>query len=286
MAFIDRLSGICGGSRVLAWLLAVNIVMSLALWAALAAIELSGGDSSLLYAVALPSDPLLFAAHPWTLATYMAVHFSPIHMLVNMLWLLWFGRLFSGSGRETSLLWLYLGSGVCGGLFYIAASAVTGYAPGTYLTGASAAVLGVTGATAMLMPSRRVNLFLLGEVRLIWVATGCIVLTVAGSWGAGIPPQAAHIGGLAFGVATAFARKYSGPRISGKAPAAAVFRPDGRGQGRYRLNARRTLDAINRMPDDHERLDQLLDKIRMSGYGSLTARERTELNHISSKIKQ
>lgn len=285
MAFIDRLSRLCGGCRVLAWLLVVNTGLSVTLWAVSAAIELSGGDSSLLYAAALPSDPLLFASHPWTLVTYMAVHYSPIHMLVNMLWLFWFGRMFSDSGREMSLLWLYLGSGVCGGLFYITAAAVTGYAPGTYLTGASAAVLGVMGATAMLMPSRRVNLFLFGDIRLIWVAAGCMVLTVAGSWGSGIPPQAAHLGGVAFGIASAFARMCSGARIPRKTPAPG-FRPESPGQGRYRLNARRTLDAINSMPDDHERLDQLLDKIRISGYGSLTARERTELNHISSKIEQ
>lgn len=279
MAFIDRLSGFCGGSRMLAWLLTINAATALTLWLAGAVTVFCGHDSSVLYSLtALPSDPLSFATHPWTLATYMVAHFSPLHMLVNMLWLFWFGRMLADSGREIQLLWLYIGSGICGGIFYIAASVISSHAPGTYLTGASAAVLGVVGATAMLMPSRRVNLFLFGEVKLKWVATGCIALTLLGSWGAGVPPQIAHLGGLAFGLVATMARKITadgGPQ------------PCRHNSTRARtLNARKTMKAMKRLPDDHERLDQLLDKIRVSGYDSLTARERTELNHISSRIEQ
>ena len=53
----------------------------------------------------------------------------------------------------------------------------------------------------------------------------------------------------------------------------------------HKVNTKRTIKAMNRMTDDHERLDQLLDKIRISGYDSLTAREKTELNHISARIE-
>ena len=125
---------------------------------------LCGGDSTLLYTLtALPSDPLSFATHPWTLVTYMVAHFAPLHMLFNMLWLYWFGMMFADSGRDRALPWLYAGAGIAGGVFYLAASVISGHAPGTYLTGASAAVLGVMTATAMLMPSRSIGLFLIGD---------------------------------------------------------------------------------------------------------------------------
>lgn len=42
--------------------------------------------------------------------------------------------------------------------------------------------------------------------------------------------------------------------------------------------------AMNREVPDHVRLDQLLDKIRISGYESLTSKEKTELNYISTKL--
>lgn len=283
MVFIDRFSRFCGGSSTLAWLLTVNVATALLLWLSGAVIMLCGGDSRLLYTLtALPSDPLTFATHPWTLVTYMVAHFAPLHMLFNMLWLYWFGMMFADSGRDRALPWLYAGAGIAGGVFYLAASVISGHAPGTYLTGASAAVLGVMTATAMLMPSRSIGLFLIGEVKLKWVATGCIALTLLGSWGTGIPPQVAHIGGILYGIGWVLVKRGITNRNR-----MAVRRPSYTKSHRHlhKVNTKRTIKAMNRMTDDHERLDQLLDKIRISGYDSLTAREKTELNHISARIE-
>ena len=36
---------------------------------------------------------------------------------------------------------------------------------------------------------------------------------------------------------------------------------------------------------DENRLDRLLDKVRVSGYASLSAAEKKELNELSNKIK-
>lgn len=46
------------------------------------------------------------------------------------------------------------------------------------------------------------------------------------------------------------------------------------------------IDAIERYRNDTERLDQLLDKIRISGYGSLSAKERKELNDLSKRLNR
>ncbi|MCI9029622.1 MAG: hypothetical protein HFJ90_05345 [Muribaculaceae bacterium] len=37
---------------------------------------------------------------------------------------------------------------------------------------------------------------------------------------------------------------------------------------------------------DSDRLDELLDKIRLSGFDSLTERERKELNALSARLRQ
>ena len=57
-----------------------------------------------------------------------------------------------------------------------------------------------------------------------------------------------------------------------------------------RKNVRRDGNAVARAAggrlSDMSRLDELLDKIRLSGYASLTDVERRELNALSRKIEK
>lgn len=274
MGFIERFRTLCGGSRALAWLLTVTAGSALLLWIVGLAAGLTGhaGDGPGLW-LGVPSDITLLPSRPWTLLTYMLVHTNPLHLLFNLLWLYWFGRMLADVASDRQMLWIFVGSGVAGGMLYSVSSAFGGYT-GAYLAGDSAAVLGVMAATALLMPSRRIGLFLIGEVKLKWVALACILLTLLGS-GGGVAPQAAHIGGALAGGIWALVRKgYIRP------PQTRTRRNRGR-----KVNAKATIRAINRSISDSERLDQLLDKIRVSGYESLSAREKAELNHISSRIE-
>ena len=43
--------------------------------------------------IELPADPLAFIKQPWTLVTYFFTHLSFFHILFNMLFLYWFGKL-------------------------------------------------------------------------------------------------------------------------------------------------------------------------------------------------
>ena len=56
---------------------------------------------------------------------------------------------------------------------------------------------------AIRTPDLRVGLFLIGEVKLKWVAIGCIILTFVGVGGGNSGGQAAHIGGVIFGASFA-----------------------------------------------------------------------------------
>lgn len=276
---IYRFARYCGGSETLARLLVANVGISLILWIAIPTLKLCGRSDAILYTLtALPSDPLTLATHPWTLLSYMFVQFSPLHLLFNMLWLYWFARILADSGRHKAIARLYLGGGLAGGVFYILVSLLTNYMPGAYLTGASAAVLAIVCAAAIHTPNRRINLFLFGEVRLKWVAIVCVVLTIAGTWSAGAPTFAAHTGGIIFGLSMAGGYKYL-PSISPKNAAIPGYRL------RRKLNIKATVKAMNNNAPDEARLDELLDKMRVSGYDSLSAKEKSELNYISSRLK-
>lgn len=275
IGFIDNLKRYCCGSGALAWLLTLTVGGSLVLWIAGVICQLAGaGDGWISRWLALASDPLTAITRPWTLLTYIVTHLSPIHLIFNTLWLYWFGIMLSDLGRDRAIVILFVGGGVVGGLIYLLAAAITHYNPYTYLTGDSAAVLSLMTAVGIMMPNRQIRLFLLGNIRLKWIAAFCIVITFMGANGSGIPPQAAHFGGLAFGLITAL--YYKGVIRFNFAARRVKNNP--------KHNVKATLRAIDRSLTDEDRLDQLLDKIRSSGYDALTPREKTELNHISSRI--
>ena len=104
----------------------------------------------------------------------MFTHYSPLHILFNMLWLYWFARLIKGL-TPTRLLTLYIGGGLAGGLAFL-----MWHSSPAPLCGASASVLALMTAAAILDPDRRLGLFLVGEIKLKWIAVGAIALTMLG----------------------------------------------------------------------------------------------------------
>lgn len=62
-----------------------------------------------------------FIRQPWSLFTYMFMHAGILHILFNMLWLYWFGRLFLQFFSAKHLRGLYVLGGIVGGLMYMLA---------------------------------------------------------------------------------------------------------------------------------------------------------------------
>ncbi|MDE5813358.1 MAG: rhomboid family intramembrane serine protease [Muribaculaceae bacterium] len=270
---IEKWKYYCGGSALLAWL-TIGLV---AVWLAVTLLALVGRLAGIYIPVAdwltLPSLFPLFLSRPWTLLTYMAVHFEFLHMLFNVLWLYWFGQMMLTAYHDRHLAFAFAGGGIAGGIFFLA-SAALGYGSG-WLCGCSAAVIAVMCATAIRLPDFPVRLFLIGEVKLKWVSVACCLLTFLGGGG----NQAAHIGGLLWGVAF-------GLMLQRGIDPTAKFRYHNGGKRETRRSADRMVRVLHDRQDDIRRLDELLDKIRISGYGSLSSRERKELNEISSRIKK
>lgn len=284
-AFIDKFQRICD-SRALAWLIIVNVTVFITLWI----VTLSGNAMGItgnftMQWLCVPSSPSLFPGRCWTFLTYMVTHYGFLHLLFNMLWLFWFGRLLMTTLGDSHLLWLFIGGGVTGALLYVAGQATfPAVADSSYLCGASAAVLSVMTATAMRTPNMTMNLFLFGEVKLKWIAIACILLTFAGVGGGNGGSQAAHLGGVLFGASFILALRRGFDPSKRIAPRQAT-RP-----ARPRNNVKRDGNAVAMAASgrlgDPARLDELLDKIRLSGYQSLTAAERRELNALSQRIKK
>lgn len=291
-AFIDRFRRVCG-SAALGWLLIANCSVFFLLWIVVMVGNYFGVDGNFTIRwFCVSSSSSLAVSHIWTALTYMMVHYDFLHLLFNILWLFWFGKILVTVCADCRLPVFYLGGGIAGAVLYVAVNALFPgvSSPGGYLCGASASVLSIMAGAAFFAPDMRLYLFIFGEVRLKWVAIGCILLTFAGIGGGNAGGQAAHVGGVVFGILYALVCRVSSssgeschePR-AGKGAAVKDVTPPRRRNVMRDGNA--VARAVSGKLSDANRLDALLDKIRLSGYSSLTENERKELNALSQRLQ-
>lgn len=218
------------------------------------------------FALAGPFNEVIF--QPWGVITYMFCHADFLHLLFNMMWLLAFGMVLVRMGREKAVWPVYLVSGISGALFFLSTSQLAGLHL-CFLIGSSAAVLGIITAAAVYFPNLKVNLFLFGEVRLVWVALVALVLCGVAPGLESLPTLLAHLGGIAGGGIYAL----TGPRLKSPKRKSKIVNT--------RLQEKRGLTSA-----EQKQLDELLDKVRTSGYKSLGMKERSRLFTLSNKINR
>lgn len=259
------------------WLVTVNTVIFLLYWL----LRLFSVDI-LDRVLPLPSSPAEALLMPWTAFTYMFTHFNLLHLVCNMLWLWWFGRHFDPWLSRRRLLALYISGGLAGAAIYLLAGGL-GWIPAGTLVGASASVMCLMAATALSHPSQKINLLFIGEIKLIWIAAVCVALSFLGLGGGNSGGQIAHLGGLLTGALFVLASLYR-QRRSKAPPHRPTPEKNPRREGRNTVGRRMHAPRIAPEVSARIRLDQLLDKIRVSGYESLSRAERDELKSLSSRI--
>ncbi len=239
----------------------------------------------------LPGDIWHFIVRPWTLVTYFFVHDigSIFHILFNMLFLYWFGKLIDEYLGNRRLINLYTLGGLAGGLAYLLiANLIPGLAGGT-LIGASGAVFAVVVGAATLMPNYTFMLFLLGPVRIKYIAAFYVAMSYIGlAAGGNVGGNMAHLGGALMGFL--FISQLNKGNDLGR-PLTRFFewtRGLFRAKPKMKVTYRNTVGGTTKtasysgMPDDEE-IDAILDKINRSGYESLTKEEKQKLFRASQK---
>ena len=243
----------------------------------------------------LPASLSKFGLQPWSLLTYTFLHAGVLHLLFNMLWLYWFGQLFLAFFSARHFRGVYLLGGIGGGLLYMLAYNVFPYFEpyiyGSYLLGASASVLAIVVATAVREPEYQVNFMLIGTVRLKYVALFMVLtdlLFVTSGNGGG---HIAHLGGALAGWWFAWSLRkghdvtkwinqvldwFSGG-LKFKRSAKKVKMKVDRG-GRTA-----DYDYNTRKKQQNDEIDRILDKLKKSGYASLTAEEKKRLFDASKR---
>jgi len=69
--------------------------------------------------LAVPAQISNLLTRPWTLFTYMFLHIDFFHILFNMLWLFWFGKIFLEFLKSRQLLIIYILGGLSGAFLYV-----------------------------------------------------------------------------------------------------------------------------------------------------------------------
>ena len=251
----------------------------------------------------LPAWLPTFLVQPWALITYMFLHVHVLHLLFNMLWLLWFGRLFLNFFSSKHFRGLYILGGIYGGLsFVLAYNILPGFEPllpTATLLGASASVLAIVVATAVREPNLPVQFMFLGSVRLKFVALFIVAFDLLFLSYANAGGHIAHLGGalagwfFASGLSRGVDRTHWINTVidfcAGKLNPSGWFKKRyrkpkmkvnyGKRQQDYEYNAQKA----EQKKKHEEELNHILDKLRKSGYGSLTTEEKRRLFDSSTK---
>ena len=231
----------------------------------------------------LPASPELLLFRPWTLFTYMFTHFDFLHILFNMLWLYWFGGLFLNFFNERQLGGLYILGGLAGAILFVLAYNIFPYFQNvvsfSYLMGASASVMAIVFAVSFYRKDLEINLFLIGRIKLIYLAIFTLVIDLLAMTSDNAGGHIAHIGGALFGMWFA-SRIRNGKDLT--APMNRLidwFVNLGKRKPKMRVTYKRNARKHQELVD----LDTILDKLKRSGYESLSAEEKKRLFDASKK---
>ncbi|MFD1874384.1 rhomboid family intramembrane serine protease [Hymenobacter bucti] len=256
----------------------------------------SGSYQLIMRQLALPSDLYSLLRHPWTLLTYAFVHEGFLHILFNMLNLYWFGQLIREYLGDRRLVSLYILGALVGAVFFLLAyNFIPALQPfvGQPVIGASASVTAVIVAAATLLPDFTFMLFIIGAVKIKWIAVAVVLISIAGINGGNPGGEITHLGGALLGFV--FIKQLKAGRDMG-APVTAIGewfsrvfsqKPGMRVTHRQPVatGARSASSAKNGGPAiaGQEEIDLILDKISHSGYESLSKDEKQKLFRASQQ---
>ncbi len=249
-------------------------------------------DSVVLEMLAVPASISSLVLKPWTLITYMFLHEGFFHILFNMINLFWFGRLFLMFFNQKQAVGLYLIGGIFGAALYILGLNIFPYfesiAAQGILLGASASVLAIVIGIATYKPNMEIHLTLIGKVKLKYLAAVFFFISLLSVAGENAGGNIAHLGGILAGYLFGTRIKKGKDLTKGinkaidffvdlfsRKPKMKVSHNAGRPMTDYEWNAKKTQEG--------KMLDEILDKIKESGYDSLTSDEKKRLFDQSNK---
>jgi membrane associated rhomboid family serine protease len=238
--------------------------------------------------LAVPASLTLLLTHFWTPLSYMFLHQEVLHIAFNMLGLYWFGKIFQLYFSDKQLVGLYLFGGIVAALFYVVAFNIFPYylplLSQSLLLGASGSIMAIIVATGFQAPNMNLQLLLVGNVKLKYIAAFYVLSSVLGITSANGGGQLAHLGGALAGYLFVVSLRQGNDLTNCFSrildvifnlfqPRKLKVKPN-----KSRPKSRMTDAEFNLSKSKKiEEIDKILDKIKSSGYESLSAEEKKRL---------
>ncbi len=245
----------------------------------------------------MPSNLGTLITRPWTLVTHAFVHADFLHILFNMLWFYWFGRIvqeFLGSDKVIAVFTM----GVIGGIIafigaYNLIPQFENAAQVATIVGASAGVTAAVVGAAVYFPNYTMMLMFIGPVKIKYIALVTVFLSLIGTrGGVNVGGEFAHLGGALMGWLYMSQLK-QGNDIGGWILSVvsffkSLFKPQPKIKVTHRGGNRRPSKKENKKPSSasstpQSEIDAILDKISERGYESLSKEEKQKLFNASKK---
>lgn len=238
----------------------------------------------------VPSSLKSLLLRPWSLVTYMFLHKDIWHILFNMLWLYWFGKIFLEYLDQRKLVAVYLLGGLSGAVLYIFSfnvfPAFEGVVAESVAIGASASVMAIVIAIAAYVPDYTVQLFLLGRVKIKYMALAIFVFTSIMDFSVNSGGKLAHIGGAFFGYLYTLNLRQGKDMGRGFNKILDFFVTLFKPRKKMKVTHKKAANEYeyNKTKAEHQaRINTILDKISKGGYDSLTKEEKETLFKESQK---
>ena len=275
MNFLDNLMREFGITNMLNKLIYINVFSFLILNIFSVIFSLLLIDiSSIKELLMLPSSTEEVIKKPWSLISYMFIHDNFIHLLFNLIWLHFGGKLFLQYLNQKQLLYTYILGGLFGGILFIIAfnnlPALIPYSENAKALGASASVLAIFFAIATYIPNFQVSIPFIGFIKLKHIALIYIILDFLNIPNGNAGGHIAHLGGAIFGFF--YVKQFTQKSAKNKQNQFLS----------YLKNIFNFQKSKNKKSYKMKEIDLILEKISKSGYNSLTKIEK-ELLFKSSK---
>lgn len=238
--------------------------------------------------LAVPASTKILLYRPWTLLSYMFLHEGLFHILFNMLALFWFGKIFLYEYSEKQLTGLYLIGGFMSALLYLLAYNIfplfQDVRESSVLMGASGSIMAVIVASAMKFPNIDLRFLLIGKIKLKYIALASVLISVFGVAGNNAGGEIAHLGGALCGYIFVVSLQRGRDLTKGInrfldrfhdlfAGSKRNVRVKSAFAGKRMTDSEYNMNKAQKLRD----IDRILDKIKKSGYESLSPEEKRKL---------
>lgn len=230
-----------------------------------------------------------FIKHPWGLFISIFSHYDLMHLLFNMIFLYFSGKIFEQIFNSRRLIITYIIGGLTGGILEVIAHnifpklQIFNY---PLIVGASGSIMAIFIATAFYRPNLKLNLFGVLPVRIILLAGIFITFDLLALGKEDGTAHFAHLGGAIIGwisikninkpnniinLSDNFWNKFI-KLFKNRNTRLKIHKKHSKNK-RFKTDEEYNLDNKNRQ----DKIDKILDKISKSGYESLSKKEKDYL---------